>query len=184
MDEKPSFFSNVVEWIGVFLIAIAVFALVRTFVIAPYTVPSGSMEPTIQVGDNLFAQKITLKMGKDAQVGDIVVFKNPETSSPHDILVKRIIAHAGQTVTLEEGKVCIDGMPLDEPYAQGMSYELMQAPGVAVSYPYTVPEGCVWVMGDNRENSADSRYFGPVPTENLIGIACLRYWPLSRIGAL
>ena len=60
----------------------------------------------------------------------------------------------------------------------------MQAPGVEVGFPYTVPEGCIWVMGDNRENSADSRYFGAVPQENLIGVAFLRYWPLDRIGLL
>ena len=57
-------------------------------------------------------------------------------------------------------------------------------PGSQISYPYTVPEGCVWMMGDNRENSADSRYFGPVPQENIIGVVVLRYWPLNRFGTL
>lgn len=177
--------SGILEWIAVFLIAFAVFALVRTFVIAPFTVPTGSMEPTIQIGDTLFAQKVTLELGQDANQGDIVVFNNPDATSDHDILVKRVIATAGQTVDLQDGQVYVDGVALTEDYTQGQSWPLAeQSPGVSVSYPYTVPEGCVWVMGDNRENSADSRYFGAVPEENLIGIAIFRYWPLDRIGTL
>ena len=86
---------------------------------------------------------------------------------------------------LRSGKVYVDGQELDEPYAAGLTYELaQQAPGVSVSFPYTVPEGSVWMMGDNRENSADSRYFGAVPTENLVAVAFVRYWPLDRIGAI
>lgn len=176
---------TIVEWLVVFAIALGFFFLVRTFVIAPYTVPTGSMEPTIQIGDNLFAQKVTLRLGMGVQAGDIVVFDNPDASSDHGTLVKRVIATAGQTVDLRDGTVYVDGAALDEPYAQGSSYPLpTQAPGVAVSFPFTVPAGHVWVMGDNRENSADSRYFGAVPTENLVGVALFRYWPLDRIGTL
>lgn len=183
MSRRRGAFSAAVEWVGVFLIAFAVFALVRTFIVAPFTVPTGSMEPTIQVGDNIFAQKVSVLLGADAEPGDIVVFDNPVAGSDHDILVKRVIACGGQTVDLVDGVVWVDGTPLEEPYAQGMSFPLsMQAPGVAVDFPYVVPEDCLWVMGDNRENSADSRYFGPVPNENLIGIAFMRYWPLDRIG--
>ncbi|MDO5032521.1 signal peptidase I [Corynebacterium sp.] len=176
---------NLVEWVLVFVIALAFFLFIRAFVVTPYTVPTGSMEPTIQIGDNLFAEKLTLRFGGEAEAGDIVVFDNPDGSSGHDILVKRVIATAGQTVDLRGGAVYVDDVRLDEPYTAGRSYPLdMQAPGAAVSFPYTVPEGHVWVMGDNRENSADSRYFGAVPCDNLIGIAIARYWPLSRIGLL
>lgn len=185
MPERRNAFSTIVEWIGVFLIAFAVFAVVRTFVVAPFTVPTGSMEPTIQVGDNVFAQKVSVNLGFDVEAGDIVVFDNPVPDTDHAILVKRVIAREGQTVDLSDGVVYVDGVPLDEPYAQGMSYPLAsQSPGIQVDSPYTVPEGHVWVMGDNRENSADSRYFGPVPEENLIGVVFLRYWPLNRIGLL
>ena len=91
----------------------------------------------------------------------------------------------GQTVDLQDGKVVVDGQALDEDYTTGMSWPLsVQAPGAQVSYPYTVPDGCVWVMGDNRENSADSRYFGPVDRSDLIAVALVRYWPLNRIGAI
>ena len=178
-------FSSLAEWVGVFLIAFAVFALVRMFIVAPFTVPTGSMEPTIQVGDNVLAQKVSVRMGSGVSTGDIVVFDNPVADTEHDILVKRVIAQGGQTVDMVDGVVYVDGVALDETYVQGSSYPLsMQAPGVEVGFPYTVPEGCIWVMGDNRENSADSRYFGAVPQENLIGVAFLRYWPLDRIGLL
>ena len=170
---------GILEWLVVFAIALVVVLLLRTYVIEPYTVPSASMEPTIEVGDNIFAQKLTLEFGGEVEVGDIVVFENPDSSSDHDVLVKRVIATEGQTVDL------VDGEALDEDYTQGSSYPLStQAEGVEVSYPYTVPEGCVWLMGDNRENSSDSRYFGAVSCDNLIGIVCFRYWPLDRIGVL
>lgn len=176
---------GLIEWVVIFAIAFAVMSVVKAFVVEPYTVPTGSMEPTIQIGDNVLAQKVTVRVGDPVQSGDIVVFRNPDASSDHSVLVKRVIATAGQTVDLRDGAVYVDGSPLDEPYAAGSSYPLpVQAPDVSVSFPYTVPEGCVWLMGDNREDSADSRYFGAVPVENLIGVVFFRYWPLDRMGTL
>lgn len=180
-----SFFRSILEWVVIFAIAIGAMLLIRTYVVEPYVVPTGSMETTIEIGDQVFAEKVTINLGNMPQAGDIVVFHNPDATNEHDVLVKRVIATAGQTVDFQDGKVVVDGQALDEPYAQGSSYPLAsQAPGVALSYPYTVPEGCVWMMGDNRENSADSRYFGPVSQDELIGIAVVRYWPLNRIGLL
>lgn len=185
MARKEGVFTSVIEWVGVFLIAFAVFALVRTFVVAPFTVPSESMLPTIQVGDNIFAQKVSLELGQPVKRGDIVVFDNPVEHSDHEILVKRVIAVGGQTVDFRDGAVYVDGEALNEPFVQGESWPLtVQADDLELSFPYTVPDGHVWMMGDNRENSADSRYFGPVPQENLIGVAFFRYWPLNRIGTL
>ena len=184
-SKVASVLKDILEWVLVFVIALAVVLLLRTYVIEPYTVPSASMEPTIEVGDNIFAQKVTIELGQGVEAGDIVVFENPDSSSDHDVLVKRVIATEGQVVDLVDGVVYVDGEALDEDYTQGMSYELAtQAEGVEVSYPYTVPEGCVWVMGDNRENSSDSRYFGAVSEDALIGVVCFRYWPLDRIGLL
>lgn len=185
VPQQHSLARSVLEWIATFVCVFVFFMLIRTFVIEPYRVPTGSMEPTIEVGDQVLAQKVTLNLGMGVDQGDIVVFKNPDSTSDHDILVKRVIATEGQTVELIDGVVYVDGSPLDESYTQGSSYPLAsQATGVSVGYPYTVPEGCVWVMGDNRENSADSRYFGAVSEDDLIAIVVFRYWPLSRIGGV
>ena len=139
----------------------------------------------IEVGDCILAQKITLETGSDLKSGDIVVFKNPRPRNGVDILVKRVIATSGQTVDLKDGKVYVDGRRLDESYAMGESKpldaHLSSAPD---SYPYTIPDGCIWVMGDNRENSADSRYFGPVEEDSVIGIVFARYFPFDRIGSV
>ncbi len=146
--------------------------LIRSFVVEPFVVPTGSMESTIEIGDQILAQKVSLELGQPVNQGDIVVFHNPDATSEHDVLVKRVIATAGQKVDLQDGKVVVDGQALDEDYTTGMSWPLsVQAPGAQVTYPYTVPDGCVWVMGDNRENSADSRYFGPVSRADMIAVA-------------
>ncbi|MDY2777466.1 MAG: signal peptidase I [Collinsella sp.] len=176
---------RLLEWIVPISIAIIASLFLRAFVISPFVVPTGSMLHTIEIGDHLLAQKVTANLGLGVERGDIVVFKNPEGGSDHDILVKRVIATEGQTITLRAGSVLVDGTPIDEPYATGSTFELAQhAPGMEVDYPYIVPEGCVWVMGDNRENSADSRHFGAVPESSIIGVAVLRYWPLDRLGPL
>lgn len=173
------------EWIAVIAIALVATFLIRTFVVEPFVVPTGSMEDTIEIGDQILAQKVSLEARSARQAGRYRGVSQPRCTSEHDVLVKRVIATAGQTVDLQDGKVVVDGQALDEDYTTGMSWPLsVQAPGAQVSYPYTVPDGCVWVMGDNRENSADSRYFGPVDRSDLIAVALVRYWPLNRIGAI
>lgn len=164
------------------VIVIAAYFGLRTFVVGTYEIPSGSMLDTIQIGDRIFSEKITY-YGSDPQVGDIVTFEDPEDSSR--TLIKRVIATGGQTVDLKDGYVYVDGQKLDEPYTEGKaSYPLTTAYGVTVTYPYTVPEGYLWVMGDNRTNSADSRYFGAVSVESVTGHANFRFWPINRIGPL
>ena len=173
------------EWVGVFAVACGAAFLINTFLLQPYEVPTGSMEDTIEVGDRIVGEKVTRWLDMPVSRGDIVVFKNPDGTSDHDILVKRVIATEGQTVDLRGGRVYVDGAALDEPYVTGQSWPLLQqAPGVAVSFPYTVPAGSVWVMGDNRENSADSRYFGAVPQDSVQAVVVFRYWPLNRLGAV
>lgn len=180
-----SILKSMADWVVVIVVtAVAVF-LIRSFVVEPYVVPTGSMEQTILVGDKVMAQKVSIELGAMPKPGEIVVFRNPDEQNEHDVLVKRVIATPGQTVDLVDGHVEVDGVVLSEDYADGESFPLpVQASGVELSYPFTVPDGCVWVMGDNREDSADSRYFGAVSQKNLIGVVFFRYSPLSRMGAL
>ena len=92
------------EWIAVIAIALVASFLIRSFVVEPFVVPTGSMEDTIEIGDQILAQKVSLELGQPVKQGDIVVFHNPDGTSEHDVLVKRVIATAGQTVDLQDGK--------------------------------------------------------------------------------
>lgn len=162
---------------------VAITVLLRLFVFVPYEIPSGSMEDTIKTGDMVFSEKITYHM-RSPEHGDIVTFADPEVAGR--ILIKRVIATEGQVVDLVDGKVYVDGVELDEPYTgYRPSYPLYRtANGVDVSFPYTVPEDEIWVMGDNRTSSQDSRYFGSVKLSSVTGRAAFIYWPMSDVGFL
>ncbi len=147
-----------------------------------YAIPSGSMEGTILVGDRVYSERISYYL-HEPEPGDIITFHDP--AAPDRILIKRVIATGGQTVDLVDGRVLIDGQPIDEPYTGGKpTYPLDPAWNVELSYPYVIPHGELWVMGDNRTNSQDSRYFGSVPVESVTGKAVFTYWPVPRIGLL
>ena len=111
-----SILKNILKFITFIGAVVAAVFLLRAFVIEPFVVPTGSMESTIEVGDCILAQKITLETGSDLKPGDIVVFKNPRPRNGVDILVKRVIATSGQTVDLKDGKIYVDGRRLDESY--------------------------------------------------------------------
>ena len=128
-------------------------------------------------GDMVFSEKISYYL-RDPEPGDIVTFQDPEI--PGRVLIKRCIAVGGQTVDLVDGRVVVDGVALDEPYTRGLPSEpLKTALGVEVSYPYTVPAGHLWVMGDNRTNSNDSRYFGAVARSSVTARGVAVIWPLE-----
>ena len=162
---------------------VVITVLLRLFVFVPYEIPSGSMEDTIMTGDMVFSEKVSYYF-RGPQRGDIVTFDDPEVANR--TLIKRVIAVGGQTVDLVNGKVVVDGVSLDEPYTSGKeSHPLSRtAPGVTIEYPYKVPEGSIWVMGDNRTSSQDSRYFGAVKTSSITGRAAIVYWPVTDIGVL
>ncbi len=163
-------------------LALVLALLLRTFVFGTYLVPSGSMLETIQEGDLLIGERVTLHF-KGPQPGDIVTFDSPLDAQT---LIKRVIAVEGQSVDLRDGSVYVDDVALDEPYTLGKpSYSLSDLAGAAqVTYPYTVPAGCVWVMGDNRTNSKDSRYFGAVSVDDVTSRALFIYWPLTDVAGL
>ena len=167
------------------MIAVVVLCVIalRTFVFVPYEIPSGSMEDTIMTGDMVFSEKVTYYM-RAPQQGDIVTFDDPEVEGR--TLIKRVIAVGGQTVNLVDGHVVVDGVVLDEPYTLDKESNPLNrtAPGVDISFPYTVPDGSVWVMGDNRTSSQDSRYFGAIPVSSITGRASFVYWPVNDFGVL
>lgn len=168
----------------VLAIAVVAVILVRMYVVEPYIIPSESMDPTIEVGDMVLGEKLSLK-SEEPKPGDIVFFKNPDPDSGHGVLVKRVVAVGGQTVDLRYGKVYIDGVEEKGGHAHGMSMPLEERYlETDVSFPYTVPEGYIWVMGDNRENSLDSRSFGAIPVDTVYAESWIRYWPFNRIGAV
>ncbi len=170
------------SWVFYIVFVVVLVWFLQNFIVCPYTIPSGSMEDTIEVGDNVWSEKVTYYT-RSPQAGDIVTFEDPIV--PGRTLIKRVIATGGQTVDLIDGVVYIDGVAQDEPYTQGkLSEPLRTAASVSISYPYTIPEGYLWVMGDNRTDSADSRYFGPIDETTVTGRAVAIYWPLNHIGVL
>mgnify|MGYP000889092973 CR=1 FL=1 len=174
---------SILEFVLIIVVAFVLVFLIRTFVCQTFEIPSSSMEDTIEISDRVLSEKITYYVS-DVQRGDIVTFTDPTDSSR--TLIKRVIATGGQSVELIDGSVYVDGSKLDEPYTEGKQ-SLPLSPtyqGKDISYPYTVPDGYIWVMGDNRTNSADSRYFGAVPASSVSGKAFFRYWPFETFGFL
>ena len=176
--KKNSPLRLVIEILLIVIVAIGLATLFTRFVMQPYEIPSGSMEQTIEVGDRVFSEKVSYMFGDPVQ-GDIITFEDPADSER--VLIKRVIATGGQTVDLRDGVVYVDGGPLDEPYTQGKPSNDLNS---GITYPYTVPEGHVWVMGDNRTNSQDSRYFGAIKESSVTGKAIFIYWPLTDVGPL
>lgn len=174
---ETSFGRWLIETILLVALAFALAQGIKAYVVQPFVIPTGSMIPTIEIGDRVLAEKLTYRFSGDPERGDIVVFDDPAAGRPQ--LIKRVIAVGGQTVDIQDGQVLIDGEPIDEPYTHGTRTD----PGT-VELPFTVPEGSVWLMGDNRPNSGDSRYFGPRPLEAIRGKAFWTYWPPGRFGTL
>lgn len=167
---------QILEFLATLVIAFLVAQAVRTWVIQPFVVPTGSMLPTIQLSDQVLANKFVYRFESPAR-GDIVVLDDP--TGQVGTLIKRVIATGGQTVDIRDKKVWIDDTALTEPYTHGQPNELGPLP-----MPYKVPADSVWVMGDNRTQSQDSRWFGAVPLSAVHGKAFFIYWPWARIGEL
>lgn len=155
------------------LIAAAITAVIFIFIGRPFWIPSESMQPTLNPGDRVIALKVGYYF-EAPQRKDIVVFHLP--TDPKQILVKRLIGLPGDTVEVRSGYALINGTPLDEPY--------VRYPGGPDYGPTKIPEGQYLVLGDNRGNSGDSRFWGFVPRKSIIGRAQLRFWPLSRLGII
>jgi signal peptidase I len=132
----------------------------------PFTVRSSSMSPTLHTGDQILAEKLTPRL-RHLDRGDVVVFTAPSTSS---LMVKRVVALPGDSVGLADGRLVVNGHRVREAYV-----DLPTVDGVYFG-PKHVPQGSVFVMGDNRADSVDSRTFGPVPIDSVVGRVLLRLW--------
>jgi len=181
------------------VIALVVAVIIKTFLFQAFFIPSGSMKETLQVNDRVLVNKLSYRFG-DLARGDVIVFDDPrgsaaETSesvveallrnlaesiglsTPQSEFIKRVVATAGETIEVSDGEVLVDGVAIDEPYL---------SPGLRQRDfgPETVPEGFVFVMGDNRNSSVDSTVFGPIPIGDIVGRAFVIVWPPSNWSGL
>jgi len=159
----------------VLVVAIGVAVAIRTFVVQTFYIPSQSMEPTLMVGDRILVDKLSYHL-HSIHRGDIVVFGKPPAESAAGVkdLVKRVIGVPGDVISAAGGRVVIDGKPLNEPWLPR---------GVVTTgiTPQTIKANYYFVMGDNRTDSQDSRYFGQIPGSLIVGHVVMRIWPLSAV---
>jgi len=166
-----TFKSVVREMLESIIPAILIAVLLNLFVVQPTKVRGESMEPTLHTNEYLLVEKISYRLHPPRR-GDVVVFKYPRDEAEN--FIKRVIAVPGDTVEIVSGRVYINGQPIVEPYLLQLPRENMP--------PTTIPEGKLFVLGDNRLNSNDSRAFGMVTLEEVVGRAWLRYWPLNEVS--
>jgi signal peptidase I len=169
---------SAIEWVAVIVGALVVALVVKTFLIQAFYIPSESMVPSLEVGDRVLVNKLSYTTG-DIDRGDVVVFARPGGPGSDGIedLIKRVVALPGEVVEGRDGRVYVDGRPLPETY-------LPDGVETSVFPPYEVPADHVWVMGDNRGASDDSRRFKSVPTSDVVGRAFVVIWPLTALGTL
>jgi len=171
---------SLIEWVVILVAALTVAFVVKTFFIQAFFIPTGSMEPTLNIGDRVLVNKLSYDL-HGIHRGDIVVFKSPpdEVASDPSIkdLIKRVIGLPGDRIQGIDGQVYINGKLLKESYLP---------PGtLTTNLPLqTVPPGRYFMMGDNRGDSEDSRFIGTIPRNLIVGRAFVRVWPLSRLGLL
>jgi signal peptidase I len=197
--------NQIIEFVVIVMLALALAFGVQSFVVKPYHIPSGSMEPTISIGQRVLVDRL----GNDffnPSVGDIVVFHPPVGASeggdgvcgvrqaPNEPCrqptpkessinyIKRVVAVGGDTIAIVGGHVILNGKRQHEPFANFA--DCMGDPTCTYVKPIKVPAGYYFMMGDNRGDSADSRFWGPVPDAWIIGEAFATYWPPDRIGFL
>jgi signal peptidase I len=167
-----------IEWIIVLIAAVGLSFLVRTFVFQEYFVPSSSMTPTLDIGDRILVNKLSVDFGT-VNIGDIVVFKAPPNvkkicSDDVADLVKRVIGLPGDHLYSSGNTIYVNGKPLDQ------KWTVYKAMGPVPIKPITLKKNMYFMMGDDHAGSCDSRYWGPVPRSDLIGKVFMKVWPLSH----
>ena len=168
-SKRNSLFIEIIQSLAV---AVVLALLIHTFVMQNFRIPSASMEPTLQIQDYIFASKLSYRF-QEPKRGDIVVFKYPRDTTRY--FVKRLIAVGGETVAFRNSQLYINGTLVPEDYLPAG----LRTPDYG---PVEVPEGNYFMMGDNRNNSSDSREWGFVPRNLIVGKEIFIYWPPQRIG--
>ncbi|HTW09447.1 MAG TPA: signal peptidase I [Acidimicrobiales bacterium] len=180
---------SLLEWCLVLAVAVGLALLIKTFALEAFYIPSASMQPTLRPGDRVLVNKLSYDL-HPVHEGDVVVFRRPptDTGGSKDDLIKRVIGLPGEHIYVDHCRVYINGRQLAQPYLPAgwqspSSPYCTTWPGVLPN-PYLVPKGDYFVMGDNRQDSYDSRYWGPLPANYIVGRAFVRLWPLGRLGLL
>jgi signal peptidase I len=179
------------EGIFIVVVALSLALLLRLFVVQTFFIPSGSMEPTLNVGDRILVNKLSYDF-HSVHRGDVIVFKRPADEDcggpPVSDLVKRVIGLPGETISLTKGSrsyVVINGKRLDERWlpasVQGVTYPGPAGTAYSLETPYKIPADHYFVMGDNRTESCDSRYWGPISSNLIVGKVEVRIWPFNHI---
>jgi signal peptidase I len=195
--KKPrSLQRTVIEWVLLLGGALVIALLIKTFLFQAFYIPSESMTPTLNVGDRVLVNKVSYRL-HDVNRGDIVVFETPpkaeDANGAIKDLVKRVVALPGETLSTQGGRVFINGRPLEEPYLENgtKTCTLNSNPadcerGVAGTEiaPIRIPKDHVYVMGDNRGASKDSRFFDAIEESSIVGRVFIRIWPINDVGFL
>jgi signal peptidase I len=196
--------STLFELVFTVVVALGLALSIQAYAVKPYRIPSASMEPTLHVGQRVLVNRLSHRLGSTPKVGDVVVFRPPAdadagtcgdgasgagtprpcaTPGPgrHDqVFIKRVVAVGGDTIAVRDGRAVRNGRVADEPFIRSCDG------GSGCDFPEAirVPDGYVFLMGDNRGGSDDSRYWGPIPVSRIIGKAIATYWPPSRVGGV
>lgn len=185
MSQRPAL-GCAFEVLETLVLTVLIFFGIQTFVAQPFKVQQGSMENTLIPEQYVLVDKLSPRWDPYSYA-DIIVFTPPESWSQGDVpFIKRVIGLGGDTVELRDGLVYVNGVKLDEPYIYpgdgGIQQQTFPAPGGSTRW--VVPGGSLFVMGDHRENSADSRNFGTIELSRVVGRAWLRYWPFDTFEIL
>ncbi len=172
--KKRGALGMVIEVVIIVAAAFVIALLVQWLLVKPFTIHQISMEPTLVEGDRVLINRLTYHF-RDPESGDVVVLDSP--INENEDLVKRVVAVEGDEVAIRDGSLYVNGIAQEEPYLLEQDFQGYE-PGVVV------PAGHVYVLGDNRNNSGDSRIFGPIRVDSIIGNAFVIYWPIRHWGGL